>query len=146
MMGKCFAPTAVRPTYVLEGTKRPLILLLLSFNRHNNYQLQFQIQREIFTSSTVMRPVPHREELSPENLTLSNDNSDSDEDHGQQGGNNVDCDQTFDASCYSSEPGPVFAHGTTGAKRTVGAPPPYIKVCKENAKLCNIVTATSLLN
>jgi hypothetical protein len=55
-----------------------------------------------------MRPVPHREELSvlkpPENLTLSDDNSDSDEDHGQQGGNNVDCDKIFDASCYSSEP------------------------------------------
>jgi hypothetical protein len=43
--------------------------------------------------------------------------------------------------------GPAFAHGTTGAKRTVGAPTPYIKICKKkNAKLCNIVTATSLLN
>jgi hypothetical protein len=30
--------------------------------------------------------------------------------------------------------GPVFAHGTTGAKRTVGAPHPlhrYIKICKK---------------
>jgi hypothetical protein len=26
--------------------------------------------------------------------------------------------------------GPVFAHGTTGAKRTVGGPPRYIKICK----------------
>jgi hypothetical protein len=49
-----------------------------------------------------MRPVPHREELrvlkTPENLNLSDDNSDSDEDHGQQGGDNVDCDPTFEAS------------------------------------------------
>jgi hypothetical protein len=42
--------------------------------------------------------------------------------------------------------GPVFAHGTTGAKRTVGAPPSqYIKICKKKSTLCNIVT-TSLLN
>jgi hypothetical protein len=44
--------------------------------------------------------------------------------------------------------GPAFAHGTTGAKRIVGAPPPpvYKHLQKEKAKLCNIVTATSLLN
>jgi hypothetical protein len=31
-------------------------------------------------------------------------------------------------------PGPVFAHGTTGEKRTVGAPPlptQHIKICKK---------------
>jgi hypothetical protein len=27
--------------------------------------------------------------------------------------------------------GGAFAHGTTGAKRTVGAPPPYIKIFKK---------------
>jgi hypothetical protein len=34
--------------------------------------------------------------------------------------------------------GPAFAHGTTGAKRTVGAPP-YIKICKkcEALQYCN---------
>jgi hypothetical protein len=32
-------------------------------------------------------------------------------------------------------PGPVFAHGATGTKRTVGAPaPPYIKICKKKCK------------
>ena len=54
-----------------------------------------------------MRPVPQREELSvlktPENMTLSDDTSDSDEDHRLQRGDNIDCDLTFDASCYSSE-------------------------------------------
>jgi hypothetical protein len=45
--------------------------------------------------------------------------------------------------------GPAFARGTTGAKRKVGGgpPPPIHKnLQQKNAKLCNIVTATSLLN
>jgi hypothetical protein len=40
---------------------------------------------------------------SPVNLTFS-DNSNSDEDHGQQEGDNIDCDPTLEASCSSSEP------------------------------------------
>jgi hypothetical protein len=55
-----------------------------------------------------MTLVPHSGELPvpkpPENLTFSNDNSDSDVDCGQQKGDNVDCDPTFEASCSSSEP------------------------------------------
>jgi hypothetical protein len=55
-----------------------------------------------------MRPVPHSKELPvtkpPENPTFSDDNSDSDEDHGQYKGDNVDCDPTFKASCSPSEP------------------------------------------
>ena len=55
-----------------------------------------------------MRPAPHTEELPvlqpPENMTLNDDNSNSDEDNGQQGGDNADCDLTFDASWSSSEP------------------------------------------
>jgi len=39
-----------------------------------------------------------------ENLALSNDNSDSDKDHGQKEGDNVHCDPTFEASSFSSEP------------------------------------------
>jgi len=54
-----------------------------------------------------MRSVRHSEELPvpkpPENLTLSNDISDSDQNHGQQGGGNADCDPTFEASCSSYE-------------------------------------------
>jgi hypothetical protein len=52
-----------------------------------------------------MRPAPHKEELPitkpPENLAFSDGNSDSVEDHGQQEGDNVDCDPTFEASCSS---------------------------------------------
>jgi hypothetical protein len=58
--------------------------------------------------SSAMRPVPHSEELPvtkpPENPTFSDDNADSDEDHGQYEGDNVDCDPTFKASCSLSEP------------------------------------------
>ena len=41
---------------------------------------------------------------SSENLTFSDDNSDSDEDRVEQEGDNVDCDPTFEASSSSSEP------------------------------------------
>ena len=37
------------------------------------------------------------------NLTFSDDSSNSDEDHGQQEEDNVDCDPTFEARCSSSE-------------------------------------------
>jgi hypothetical protein len=47
----------------------------------------------------AIMPVPHREEfpiLKPrKNLTLSDNISDSDEDHGEQEGENADCDPTF---------------------------------------------------
>jgi len=39
-----------------------------------------------------------------ENLTFSDNNSASDEDHGRQEGENVDCVPTFEASCSSSDP------------------------------------------
>jgi hypothetical protein len=55
-----------------------------------------------------VRFVSHSEELPvskpPANLTFGDDRSDSDEDHGQQGGDNVDCDLTFEARCSSSNP------------------------------------------
>ena len=57
---------------------------------------------------SAVRPVPHSEELPLpnhlENLAFSNDSSDSDEDHRQQEGGNVDCYLTFEASCSLSEP------------------------------------------
>jgi hypothetical protein len=49
--------------------------------------------------SSAMTPVPHSREFSvqkpPENLTFSDDISDSDEDGVEQEGYNVDCDPTF---------------------------------------------------
>jgi len=57
---------------------------------------------------SAMRPVPHSKELPvtkpPENPTFSDDNSDSEEDHGQYEGDNIDGDPTFKASCSPSEP------------------------------------------
>ena len=57
---------------------------------------------------SAMRPIPHSKELPvtkpPENPTFSDDNSDSDEDHCQHEGDNINCDPTFEASCYPSEP------------------------------------------
>jgi hypothetical protein len=56
---------------------------------------------------SAIRPVPHSEELPvpklPENLTFNDDKSDSD-DHGQQEGDNVDRDPTFQASYSSPKP------------------------------------------
>jgi hypothetical protein len=56
----------------------------------------------------VVRFVPHSEELPvpkpPENLTFGDDRSDSDEDNGQQEGDNVDCNLTFEAIYSSSNP------------------------------------------
>ena len=55
-----------------------------------------------------MRPVPHSEQspvpMPLENLIFCDDNSNPDEDHGQQKGDNVDCEPTFEASFSSSEP------------------------------------------
>ena len=55
-----------------------------------------------------MRHDPHSKELSvpktPENLTFSDDSSDSEEDDGQQEEDNVEYDLTTEASCSSSEP------------------------------------------
>ena len=57
---------------------------------------------------SAVTPVPHSGELPvpkpPENLTFSGDNSDSDKDHGQQEGENVDCGAEFEAVCSSTEP------------------------------------------
>jgi hypothetical protein len=39
----------------------------------------------------------------PKNLTNSDDNSDSDEDHEQQEGDSAECDPTFEARCSSSQ-------------------------------------------
>jgi hypothetical protein len=56
--------------------------------------------------SSAMRPVPQCEGFlipkPPKNLNFSDDNSDSDKDHGQEG-DNADCNPTFEASCSPYE-------------------------------------------
>jgi hypothetical protein len=55
---------------------------------------------------SATRPVPQSGEFlvpkPPKNLTFSDNNSDSDEDHGQQE-DNVYCNPTFEASCSPTE-------------------------------------------
>jgi len=56
--------------------------------------------------SSAITPVPHSADLpvsKPPDMSFSDDNSDSDEGHGQQEGKNSDCDPTFGASCTPSE-------------------------------------------
>lgn len=56
---------------------------------------------------TTVRPVSHSEELSvsqpPENLTFSDDNYNSVEDHGQLKGTILICELTLESSCPLSE-------------------------------------------
>jgi hypothetical protein len=57
--------------------------------------------------SSAMRLVPLSEDLPPnpqEKLTFSNDNSDSDDDHGQQERENVYCNPTFAAVSFTYKP------------------------------------------
>jgi len=55
-----------------------------------------------------MKSVPHSDKLPVsqhlENLTFSDDNSDSDEKHGQQEVDNVVCNPTLQVRCSSSQP------------------------------------------
>jgi len=78
------------------------------FNKYNRDHLQIQIHSEVSRSAIGIEACPHSEELllpkPPKNLTCSDDNSDSDEDHGQQEGDNIHCKLTFEASCSSFEP------------------------------------------
>jgi hypothetical protein len=51
-MGKWFASNAFHHSHVLEGTKRPLIRLLLLFNKHNREHLQIQTHSKVSSSAT----------------------------------------------------------------------------------------------
>jgi hypothetical protein len=92
-MGKWFTPNAVCYSQGLEGIKRLLKQLLRL--THTTRITSISKHRVKYPNL----PSAHSEELSVpqplENLTFSDDNSDSDEDHGQQEGDNVDCDLTL---------------------------------------------------
>jgi hypothetical protein len=57
--------------------------------------------------SSAKRSVSHTKELSAPNppgyLNSSNNNSDSEEDQGQQEGDNINCDATLEESCPVSD-------------------------------------------
>jgi hypothetical protein len=72
--------------------EKPPIRSLLLFNKHYKSK-----HRDL---PCAVRPVPYSEKLSvpkpPENLTCSDDNSDSHENHRQHEGSIVGCDPTFE--------------------------------------------------
>jgi hypothetical protein len=86
MMGKWFPPNAVRLDLGSEGIKRSLIRLILRLT--NTIGLTSKSKRVKYPYlSFAIRPAQRNGELPAlkptENLTFSDDNSDSDEDHGQ---------------------------------------------------------------
>jgi hypothetical protein len=106
--GQWFISNTVHHFHGLERTKRPLIQLLVLFNKHRGITSKSKYMVKYSDLPSTIRPVPHSQELPVaeplEYLTFSDDSSDSDEDHRQQERGNVDCDLIFVASCSSSEP------------------------------------------
>ena len=76
-MGKWFAPITFRHSDGLDRTKRPLVWLLLLFNKNKRDNLQIQTHSEMSGFATATRPVPHSEEFPvskpAENPTFSDD-------------------------------------------------------------------------
>jgi hypothetical protein len=102
VLAKCLSPL---PAFGRNHkTTHPIVML---FNKHNTYHFQILPHTEISKFPICIRPVPHSEDFVcaklPGKSEFSDDNSNSDEDHGQQEGKNVDCDPTFEASFSSSE-------------------------------------------
>jgi len=80
-----------------------LIQLLLLFDKYNRHTSKSKHAVKYHNlPSTYSEELPAAQPL--ENLTSSDYNSDFDEDHGQQEGDNTDCDLTFEARCSLSEP------------------------------------------
>ena len=57
--GKWFAPNAVRLSRRMEGTKRPLIRLLLLLRKYKRNHLPIQTHSSMSRFVTAVRPVPH---------------------------------------------------------------------------------------
>jgi hypothetical protein len=106
-MGKWFVPSAVCCSHGLEEPTDHSSDSCFCLTNITETTSKFIDIVKYSDLPSAMRPVPQSEELlvlkPPENLTFSDDSSDSDEDHMQQDGDNVDCDPTFEASCSSSE-------------------------------------------
>jgi hypothetical protein len=105
-MGKWFAPNAVRRSHDLGGIKRPLIRLLRLLNKHNRDHLQIQKHSEMSRFAICNEACPKRRRaacIKAFNQTFGDDNFDSEEEHEQQEGDNVDCNPTLEARCSTSE-------------------------------------------
>jgi hypothetical protein len=82
-MGNWFTPNYVCHSHGVEGAKTPKTGITSKSKHTVKYPYM----------PPAMRPVPYSEKLPvpkpPENLNFSEDNSDANEDHGQQEGDNV---------------------------------------------------------
>jgi hypothetical protein len=107
-MGKWFAPNAVCCSHCLEEPKDHLSDSYFCLTNITGTTSKFKHTVKYSDFPSAMRHIPHSEELAVpkplENLTFSDENSDSNKDHRQQQGENVHCDLTFEASCSLSEP------------------------------------------
>ena len=86
-----------------QKTTHPIV----TFNKRNRNHLQIQTHSKIprFAICNEACPIQQRAActIASGNVAFSDNNSDSDEDHGRQEGENVHCDPTFEAICSSSE-------------------------------------------
>lgn len=92
MMGKRFAPNAVRNSNVLERTKRLLIPLLPLFNKLKRAHFQIQTHSGISRYAICNEAYPTATPTIILTKIMSNNT-----------GGNFDCDPTFEASSFSSE-------------------------------------------
>jgi hypothetical protein len=85
-MGKWLAPNAVHCSHGLEGTKRPLIQLIICLTNITGITSKSKHTVKYPDWPSAIWPGPHSEEVhvpkSLEKLTFSDDNSDSDEEKG----------------------------------------------------------------
>jgi len=103
-MGKWFEPNVVRHSQGLEGTKRPLIKFLLLSNKHERDQFQQNgITRFVICSEAYLTWWRVVYSKASRNRNSSHENSDTDERHGKEEGDNIDGDPLYEARCSSSE-------------------------------------------
>jgi len=107
-MGKWFAPNAICHSHGLKRTKRPLIDCYFCLIKITGFASKSKPTVKYPDLPSTMKSVPHSDKLPVsqhlENLTFSDDNSDSDEKHGQQEVDNVVCNPTLQVRCSSSQP------------------------------------------
>jgi len=105
-MGKWFASNVFRHSHISEGTKDYSSDCYFCLTNKTGIISKSKHIVKYPVLPPAMRPVSQSEQLplpkSLENLTFSDDNSNSDEDHRQQEGENAECKPMFQASCSSN--------------------------------------------
>jgi hypothetical protein len=107
-MDKCLAPNAVCLSVFWREPKDHSSDCYISLTNKTGLTSKSKHAVKYPDFPFAVRFVAHSEELPvpkpPENLTFDDNRSISDEDHGQQEGDNVDCNPKFKASCSPSNP------------------------------------------